>query len=292
MSQPVIKTRREEPANYSSVFFNGKTIRIPINPSKPITELMYPEFYDVSLGNKCTTGNCPWCYAKGSPKGIHYTNVADKIHSYFGQMTEIQRPYQVALGGQQEPLEHPEIEQVLQTFVELGVVPNFTTNGVLFDEKAIAMAKNYCGGIAISLHSHLEEHWRKAIDLALANNIRTNVHFIVSDTKNIELLKSVYRQYNGKVDYFVLLPYMNVGFAANNPKTIDYASLEQWLDEIHSFANIAFGANFYKFLKPLKKWDVSLYPPEIFSKYLVCDDNMSLYSNSFEMRPVKLKRET
>jgi len=80
---------------------------------------------------------------------------------------------------------------------------------------------------------------------------------------------------------------MNVGFAAKNPKNIDYAYLEQWLDEVHSFANIAFGANFYKFLKPLKKWNVSLYPPEILSKYLVCDEAMRLYKSSFEMIQVR-----
>src|ERR1035437_1689821 len=102
MNATAIKTRREDSANYRSVFFNGKTIRIPIDPTKPITELKFPEFYDVSLGNKCETGKCPWCYAKGNPKGIHYKDVAQKIQNFFGPMTENQRPYQVAIGGQQE----------------------------------------------------------------------------------------------------------------------------------------------------------------------------------------------
>lgn len=283
-----VKTRREETANYSSVFFNGKTIRIPIDRSKPITELKYPEFYDISLGNKCVTGKCPWCYAKGNPKGIHYPNVAQKIRDYFGAMTDNQRPYQVAIGGQQEPLEHPEFVEVLKAFVELGIVPNYTTNGVLFNDAAVELTKKYCGGVAITLHPHLEEHWRKAIELAVENKLRTNIHFIVSDTESVENLKKLYAQYNGRIDYFVLLPHMNVGFAAKNPKAIDYTNLEAWLDKIHSFANIAFGANFYQFLKPLKKWDVSLYPPEILSKYLVCDDQMNLYNNSFEMKLVSV----
>jgi len=159
-----VKTRREESANYSSVFFDGKTIRIPIDSSKPITELKYPEFYDISLGNKCDTGKCPWCYAKGNPKGVHYHNVAERIGKYFGKMSEIQRPYQVAIGGQQEPLEHPEFENVLKTFTDLGIVPNYTTNGVLFDENAVKLTEKYCGGIAITLHPHLEKYWRKAIE--------------------------------------------------------------------------------------------------------------------------------
>jgi hypothetical protein len=204
-------------------------------------------------------------------------------------MTENQRPYQVAIGGQQEPIEHPEFEKVLQTFVGLGIVPNYTTNGVLFDAKAVDLTKKYCGGVAITLHPHLEEHWRAAIELALANNIRTNLHYIVSDTQSVAKLQQLYKEYNGRVDYFVLLPHMNVGFAAKNPKTIDYAALEVWLDEIHSFANIAFGANFYSFLTPLRKWDVSLYPPEILSKYLVCDENMRLFNSSFDVKPATNK---
>lgn len=282
-----VKTRREEPANYSSVFFNGKTLRIPIDKSKPITELMYPEFYDISLGDKCVTGKCPWCYAKGNPKGRHYADVANRIQAYFSPMTPTQRPYQVAIGGQQEPLEHPEFEAVLKTFSDMEIVPNYTTNGVLFNDDAVALTKKYCGGVAITMHPHLEADWRRAIELAVANKLRTNIHYIVSDTESVEQLKKLYTEYNGRVDYFVLLPHMNVGFAEKKPKTIDYANLETWLDKIHSFANIAFGANFYKFLQPLKKWDISLYPPEILSKYLVCDERMGLYNNSFEMKPVK-----
>lgn len=287
MNTDVIKTRREEAANYSSVFINGKTLRIPIDRTKPITELDYPEFYDVSLGNKCVTGKCPWCYAKGNPKGVHYSNVVRKIKDYFGGMTANQRPYQVAIGGQQEPLEHPEIKEVLATFCELGIVPNFTTNGVLFDEISVELVKKYCGGIAITMHPHLEQYWRRAIDLATNHKLKTNIHFIVSDQESVNKLIGLYEEYKDKIDYFVLLPHMNVGFAEKNPKTIEYSLLEKWLDKIHSVGNIAFGANFYNFLRPLKKWNVSLYPPEILSKYLVCDDNMNLYNNSFEMKLVK-----
>ena len=281
-----IKTRREDAANYSSVFFNGKTIRIPIDSSKPITELEYPEFYDISLGTKCVTGKCPWCYAKGNPKGVHYSNVVQKIMDYFGKMTPNQRPYQVAIGGQQEPLEHPEFQGVLKAFRDLDIVPNYTTNGVLFDNAAVALTKEYCGGVAITMHPHLEEHWRKAIELATSNGLKTNIHFIVNDEESVTLLEKLYKEYNGKVDYFVLLPHMNVGFAAKNPKEIAYGRMEKWLDKVYDYANIAFGANFYEFLRPLKKWNVSLYPPEILSKYLVCDDGMRLYNNSFEMKPV------
>lgn len=56
-----VKARLEFQANYHSVFFNGKTLRMPINPDKEVTELMWPEFYDVSFGTKCS-GKCPYCF--------------------------------------------------------------------------------------------------------------------------------------------------------------------------------------------------------------------------------------
>ena len=95
------------------------------------------------------------------------------------------------------------------------------------------------------------------------------------------------------VDYFVLLPYMNVGHAANNPRQIDYNRLEQWVDAIFKAGRLAFGANFYSFLKKHhKKYDVSIYPPEIMSKYLILDDDMILCNNSFEKRIVRYSPET
>jgi sulfatase maturation enzyme AslB (radical SAM superfamily) len=281
-----MRTRREESANYSSVFINGKTLRFCIDQSKPITELKFPEFYDVSCGNKCETGKCCYCYASGNPKGTHYNNVVEKIKTYFGKMSLNERPYQVAIGGQQEPIEHPEFENVLKAFCELDIVPNITTNGVLVDQSIVDIIKKYCGGVAVTLHPHLEEHWRRAINMFVQNNIRTNIHIIVSNNETIEALKRIYAELNDKIEYYVLLPYKPVGYAKNKPIAIDYDKLEEFLDLNFNNANIALGANFYEFLTNKRKWNVSLYPPEIMSKYLVLDDNLSLYNNSFDMKLV------
>lgn len=277
----MLKKRTEKKSNYSAIFLNGKTIRIPLDQNLPITELEYPEFYDLSFGDKCDTGKCSWCYAKGNPKGRHYSNIVEKIKNYFGSMDLNQRPFQVAIGGQQEPLEHPEFWDAVKTLKDLDIVPNYTTNGVLFDDKAAELTKEYCGGVAITLHPHLEVYWKEAINTAIKHNIKTNLHFVVSDKDSIIELNEIYSTYGGLVDYFVLLPHMNVGYAEKNPKKIDYESLENWLDKTDP-KNIAFGANFYEFLNKTKKWDVSLYPPEILSKYLVLD-NMKLYNSSFEL---------
>jgi len=259
----MIRTRIEPSANYRPVFLNGKTIRMPIDPAKPVTELRFPEFYDVAFGNKCVTGGngrkdpknaCYYCYASAHAGGKHYTDIVGKINRFFGQMSDNQRPTQVAIGGSQEPLEHPQFWEGVREFKALNIVPNYTTNGVLVTDRVIELTKGLCGGVAVTLHPHLEVFWRRALDKLSAAKIRTNVHFIVSDTESINRLKLLYEEYKGKVEYFVLLPYMNVGFAGGeNAKTIDYESLEPWLDKIFGAGDIAFGANFYPFLKKIKK---------------------------------------
>jgi hypothetical protein len=283
----MIKVRVEPEANYKAVFCDGQTIRMPINPRKEVTELKFPEFYDLSFGNKCETGKCSFCYASASPRGIHYSNIVDKVMGFFGKMDQNQRPFQVAIGGEQEPLEHPEFWNAVKALRSLGIVPNYTTNGVLITEDIIAPTKEFCGGVAVTLHPHLEKHWRKALDIFIGNGIKINTHIIISDNESVDFTRRAFDEYNGKVDYFVLLPYMSVGHAAKSPKSIDLDALEKWLDSVEKFGNIAFGANFYDFLCAKRKWDVSLYPPEIMSKYLIMNDLMLVCNNSFDKKQVK-----
>ena len=283
-----MRTRKEPTANYSSVFINGKTIRIPIDKTKTITELRYPEFLDVGINSKCA-GGCTYCYTSATSKGYNFHNIVEKIHTFFGTLDMNQRPYQVALGGSGEPTLHDKFIEVLETFHSLSIVPNYTTNGMHLSDKVIDATKKYCGGVAITLHRHLEKFWRKGIETLIENGIKTNVHIVVSDKDSVDFLKQVYAEYNGRIDYFVLLPYMNVGFAENDPRSIDYTALEEWLDGVYQNGNIAFGSNFYEFLKTKReKYDVSIYPPEIMSKYLIMDDDMKVYNNSFECREVKI----
>jgi sulfatase maturation enzyme AslB (radical SAM superfamily) len=281
-----MRTRREPAANYSSIFLNGKTLRIPIDKDKTITELRFPEFYDVAINSWCA-GRCPYCYTSATTKGTHFKEIIEKIYSFFGEMDENQRPYQVALGGAGEPTAHPLFQQVLKTFRDLNIVPNYTTNGMHLSEKVLNWTKEYCGGVAITLHPHLEKFWRSGIEKLINNKIRTNIHLVISDKESIDRLSSLYTDYGDKIEYFVLLPYMNVGFASgDNARQIEFDYLEGFLDSIKDLDNVAFGSNFYDFLKRVKKYDVSLYPPEIMSKYLIMDDDMNIYNNSFECRKV------
>lgn len=279
----MIKTREFKKHNYRGIWYNGKTVRIALDPSKPITELDYPEFYDVKITQFCE-GGCPWCYQDSKNTDRHSTDIIEKISTFFGPMSSNERPFQVAIGGG-EPTSHPEFIESLKTFKNLGIEPNYTTNGMwalgnLCDRESILSAtKKYCGGVAVSCHPHLEDYWRFAAVEYRLNKIKLNFHIIISDKESIDYFKGIYSVFHDSVDYFVLLPYGVQGRAES--KEIDWEYLVKALPEKHN--QIAFGANFYPYLLGDGHGiNVSLYEPEIMSKYLDLKD-MRVYQSSFSL---------
>jgi sulfatase maturation enzyme AslB (radical SAM superfamily) len=274
-----MRVRRFSEHNYKSFFIDGKTMRIKLDPSKPITDLAFPEFYDIKITNKCS-GNCSYCYQDAGVDLYAYSDSFNKLWHFFGQMSENERPFQVALGGG-NPNEHPDFVKILKLFNYYNIIPNYTTNGMGLTEEIIDATKEYCGGVAISCHEHLGSHWRNAIQ-RLHDKVQTNLHIIISDKYSIDRLRLIYESYQHVIKYFVLLPYEATGRAA--PKDIEYDYLTQYLSSLPNLENIAFGANFYKYLCT-SNFKLSLYEPEIFSKYLDCKD-MKLYKSSFNLTEV------
>lgn len=282
----MIKTREFPESNYRGIWYNGKTIRIALDANKPITELEYPEFYDIKLTGFCE-GKCPWCYMDSKETDSHYSNAIEKIKNYFEPMSENERPFQVAIGGG-EPTSHPNFIKVLKTFKDLGIEPNYTTNGMFVNyseypsEKELDILKYtqmYCGGVAVSCHPHLLKYWSVAARQFNNHGIKLNFHIIISDKESIDYFKEIYDEWNDKVEYFVLLPYGNQGRAKT--KEIDWEYLITKLPDNQS--QIAFGANFYPYLlKGGHGIKVSLYEPEIMSKFLDLKD-MKLHPSSFSL---------
>ena len=246
-----MKIRTFPEHNYRGIFHNGNTFRIALDPSKPITELDYPEFYDVKITDKCE-GKCPYCYMDSLPTKGHFDNVVDKIQQFFGTMTENQKPFQVAIGGG-EPTEAPYFSDVLETFHSLGIVPNYTTNGMFvrhgssFIYKIIGATQRYCDGVAVSCHKHLEEYWTKAVDELhlFKSNFKINLHIVISDDVSINYFRKVFERFKEKIDFCVLLPYASQGRA--KPKEIDWDFLVANMPK--EIEKIAFGAGFYPYLK-------------------------------------------
>jgi hypothetical protein len=291
-----MRSRIEESANYKSVFINGKTLRFAIDNSKPITELRWPEFYDLGINTRCYA-KCPMCYTSATNKGVNYKNVVEKVYKFFGNMTLNQRPYQIAIGASGEATLHPDFVPLLRALNELEIVPNYTTNAMHFTDKLMEETVKYCGGVAISLYNWTEKFWRKGLDMTKEAKIRTNVHLVISDRESIDQFYKYYYEIGDKTEYFVLLAYMNVGFGGGkNSKMIDYDYLHQTLMKLPTISNVAFSSNFYEFLIQHPEYKVSMYEPESMSKYIIFDDSRedllpSVYNNSFQRLPVQFSPE-
>jgi organic radical activating enzyme len=302
-----MKEKKFPEHNYKSIFFNNKTLRFKLDQSKPMTELKYPEFYDVKITNKCL-GRCPECYMNSTCDSDHADNIIEKLFDYFGPMNENERPYQIAIGGG-EPTLHPQFIKFLQACKALGIVPNYTTNGMWSNpqigwntdedtkkiKELLVVTKEYCGGVAVSAHEHLDRYWTKATWLYVRNGIRTNLHIVISDKASIDRFIKIFKKYseltieNGKgIDYYVLLPYEAMGRA--EPREIEYDYLFNQLRMLNDVSKISYGANFYESLKDQPWLDVSLYEPEAFSKYLDMS-NMKLYKSSFNLVEVVNENE-
>lgn len=281
-----MKVRTFADKNYKGIYFNGKTVRIALDPSKPISELDYPEFYDVKITSKCD-GDCPYCYMDSKSDSPHAVGIVHKIHGFFGTMSDNEKPFQVAIGGG-EPTMHPEFLESLSTFDALGITPNYTTNGIFASDPALCddiidSTKEYCGGVAVSCHEHLDLQWSYAAALFAEADIKLNFHLIISDKESIDRFVRIFEEWKERVEYFVLLPYGAQGRAV--AKDIEWEYLMEQCPDDHG--QIAFGANFYTNLSsPSSIFDVSLYEPESMSKFLDLED-MKVYPSSFHLEAIE-----
>ena len=101
-----IKKRVFPSNNYNAIWSNLKTIRLGEGVAKELPPEL-SEFYDVSLGNKCTTGKCPFCYVSSDPNGRYYEDICETWKKWMdtydekkdGVITVTTKPFQIAIGG-------------------------------------------------------------------------------------------------------------------------------------------------------------------------------------------------
>lgn len=171
--------------------------------------------------------------------------------------------------------------KLLQHCYDLGITPNYTTNGTWIDlphaDDVLIATKKLCGGVAVSTHPHLESIWLRAVESFLNEGIFTNLHVILGDKASIDKFVDLYNEFSGRVKYFVLLPLTPQGRA-----TQGFNDWEYFTNKINgSPRDIAFGAKFHPYLmRDAKRFDVSLYEPELMSKYLDLE-SMKIYGSSF-----------
>ena len=118
-----------------------------------------------------------------------------------------------------EPTIHPEFCDFLKTVYESGVVPNYTTNGIILSKKTplaaaiIEATRKYVGGVAVSFgNEKLRNYARQAvINLINYGNTNVNIHHIISDKESVDEFVVEWARYGDSILYHVLLPLMPSG---------------------------------------------------------------------------------
>lgn len=285
------RTRVQHAENYFAVRYGKRILRYQIRDDDPILPLRLPELEDVSLGSRWLA-NCPYCYTSAVKSGSLYSNVVEKIRDYYGGLSLNDRPFQVAIGGEGEPTLHPEFCQVLRTFHELDIMPNFSTNGMHLTPDVLSTTREFVGGVAVSLHRHIERVWRKAIETLLGAGCPTSVHIIVGEPGSAEFFWNEFDRVP-ELEFCVALPYQASGRGVG----IDTESeSRQFFDELvrrrtdPKIQRVTLGAFFYdeisKRPEVVRMLGPGLYEPDIFSGYRIMDDSYRLLRrSSYDLSP-------
>ena len=304
-----VKRRTFPDHNYNAIWCNLKTIRTGKGVAKELPPEL-SEFYDVSIGNTCTTGRCPFCYVASNPNGRFYEDICDTWKKWMDTyeeetkdgITVTTKPFQIAIGSEGEPTEHPDFCDFLQAVYETNVVPNYTTNGVILShwldpeseyyEKAnqiLHYTALYVGGVAVSFGNKLlRDQAKKAVEALInAGNCHVNIHHIISNKESVDDFVEAWKEYGSDIKYHVLLPLMPSGRSTEGIQEGVFEYLESKIKE-HKMENIAFGAHFVEYLKKssIPTW---LYEPESFSKNVILTkDKVQITPSSFNLEPVKV----
>jgi organic radical activating enzyme len=277
----MVRKRVFSDSNYAALFSpSGKTVHWRICDSNDYTELQYPELYDVAINSLCA-GRCQYCYISSTPRGKNYDNVVGKATQYFGSMSMNERPFQIAIGGAGEPTMHPDFPEFMKTIRGLGIMPNYTTNGMHLSNTVLDATEEYAGGVAVTTHAHLEKYWRVAIK-KLCGITKLNLHFIPMSINDVDTMLNIANEYRDVVEYFVVLPYQAIGFGEPIDMEPVYTYMFDRLHEVDNLNQFAYGAYFYNQLKKRDWINADLYEHGLFSKYLDMDGNMTLFKSSYD----------
>jgi MoaA/NifB/PqqE/SkfB family radical SAM enzyme len=203
------------------------------------------------------------------------------------------KPFQIAIGSTGEPTIHPEFCDFLKTVYESGVVPNYTTNGIILSKQlplanAIMEAtRKYVGGVAVSFgNESIREYARQAVVNLINNgNTNVNIHHIISDKESVDEFVAEWARYGDSILYHVLLPLMPSGRSSEGVTDGTFEYLEEVIEK-NNIKNVAFGAHFIKNLRDskIKTW---LYDEQSFSKNIILTkDLVQITPSSFDLNPI------
>lgn len=163
----------------------------------------FPELLDVGIMGHCIHGKTGLCQKAGIgcyQDGLHSNNPNMSIEDFKKIAEQCKgKTFQFALGGCGDPDQHEHFEEILKVCKENDIVPNFTTSGFGMTKALAKLCKQYCGAVAVSWYR--SPYTIKAINLLLAEGVKTNIHYVLSNSTLTEALQHLRRdELNGSID--------------------------------------------------------------------------------------------
>lgn len=163
----------------------------------------FPELLDVGIMGHCIHGKTRLCQKAGIgcyQDGLHSNNSNMSLEDFKKIAEQCKgKTFQFALGGCGDPDQHEHFEEILKVCKENGIVPNFTTSGFGMTKALAKLCKQYCGAVAVSWYR--SPYTLKAINLLLAEGVKTNIHYVLSKSTLTEALQHLRRdELNNSID--------------------------------------------------------------------------------------------
>lgn len=208
-----------------------------------------PEIADIEIGAgmcpKINGKNCAFCY-KSNGGNVAYNMKLDEFKKLVDFMPKNLSQIAFGITG---VYSNPDFFDMMEYAKSIGISPNYTTNGVDLDDKAIDRTLDLCGRIAVSCYEGAKEicynTLKRVGDRAKALNKKfpCNIHIVLSKDTYGHVMDVLNDAKNGKIENLgaiVILRIKPVGRA----KMLDCVIPKKYYNNIVKFCldnNIKFG---------------------------------------------------
>lgn len=155
----------------------------------------FPHLIDVGVMGHCKHGKTGLCVKAGIEcyqNGLDMEAPNMRLKDFESIARQCRgKCHQLALGGRGDPDQHEHFEELLKITRGNMLVPNFTTSGYGMTEEIAKLCRKYCGAVAVSWYR--SPYTLRAIEMLLKAGVKTNVHYVISNTTIDEALRRVRR---------------------------------------------------------------------------------------------------
>jgi radical SAM protein with 4Fe4S-binding SPASM domain len=150
----------------------------------------FPHLIDVGIMGHCRHGKTGLCLKAGIgcyQNGLTIEQANMPLEDFVDIARQCNgRVNQFALGGRGDPDQHEYFAEILEVSVENNIVPNFTTSGYGLTDELVALAKRYCGAVAVSWYRN--DYTMRAIERLLDAGVKTNIHYVLGKNSIDEII--------------------------------------------------------------------------------------------------------